>query len=318
MVQDFLGVLWRRRSSSGSSADRQALLLLFVADCPDHRCTAAHRLVRVRTSPKGHSTSRRICTEITDLLLQVTLPPTAVQACYRHRARVFMPEGIPSCQELRFEAISLKKHHPDWSCRKIAKQIGCCHTTVSRWVARFAQCQQLEDSHRSGRPPKADAAAVQHIVKTAQLAECRTAAAIASRLQQEIGLNCSPSTVRTVLKKNGLQHMGPKAVPVLSARHKRERVRDLPRDTSEGTEHLSGASFAPTARSFCCRKWADLLTDGAFQQQEGLFQSTSTASKPTYTWESAIGVPPSSCLSLEPTSILTNTGTARRVSTMLA
>ena len=225
VVQDFLGVLWRRRSSSGSSADRQALLLLFVADCPDHRCTAAHRLVRVRTSPKGHSTSRRICTEITDLLLQVTLPPTAVQACYRHRARVFMPEGIPSCQELRFEAISLKKHHPDWSCRKIAKQIGCCHTTVSRWVARFAQCQQLEDSHRSGRPPKADAAAVQHIVKTAQLAECRTAAAIASRLQQEIGLNCSPSTVRTVLKKNGLQHMGPKAVPVLSARHKRERVR---------------------------------------------------------------------------------------------
>ena len=166
-----------------------------------------------------------MATEITDLLPKLTLSQTELEAFCRHRASLVMPGGITSRQKRRFEAISLKKHHPDWSCRKIAKQIDCCHTLVSRWVARHAECEQLEDNPRSGRPPKADAAAVQHIVKTAQLAACRTAAGIASKVQQDIGLNCSLSTIRTVLKENGMQHMSPRVVPQLTVRHKRARVR---------------------------------------------------------------------------------------------
>jgi len=74
---------------------------------------------------------------------------------------------IAASEALRLEAVSLWKHHPQWSFRTIANKIGCSYISVSRWVKRFQQSGQVRDKPRSGRPVKADAAAVQHILEAA-------------------------------------------------------------------------------------------------------------------------------------------------------
>ena len=133
--------------------------------------------------------------------------------------------SIRSCQERRFEAVALHKHHPDWSLRSIAKKMHCNPQFVSTWVARFEQSGHVKDQPRSGRPHKADAAAVQHVVMTAKLPKCFSAADIAAQTQQDLGLKFSTSTVRRVLRKQGLKHLSPKVVPLLTAQHKLDRVK---------------------------------------------------------------------------------------------
>ena len=58
-----------------------------------------------------------------------------------------------------------------------------------------------------GRPPKADAAAQQHIVMAAQLPKCRTAGAVAAKVEQSNQLKLSVPTVKRHTRQNGLQHL---------------------------------------------------------------------------------------------------------------
>ena len=111
---------------------------------------------------------------------------------------------IKSSQELRFEAVTLHKHHPDWSFRAIGKKMHCSHQFVSRWIARHRESGHVKDQPRPGRPHKADAAAVQHISMAAKLPECFTTNDIA---QQDLGLKLSISTVERVLRRQGLTHL---------------------------------------------------------------------------------------------------------------
>ena len=136
-----------------------------------------------------------------------------------------MAKGILAYRKLREEATTLQHHHPDWSFSKIGKKIGCSHTFVSRWVRRDLACETLDDQPRSGRPLKADAAAQQHIVMAAQLPECRTAGAIAAKVEQGHQLKLSVPTVKRHLRQNGLQHLSPVAKPMLTDRHKLARLR---------------------------------------------------------------------------------------------
>ncbi len=136
-----------------------------------------------------------------------------------------MAKGILVYRKLREQATTLKQFHPDWSFSQIGKKIGCSPSFVSRWVTRNQAGQALEDQPRSGRPPKADAAAQQHIVMAAQLPECRTAGAIAAKVQQDHQLRLSVQTVRRHLRQNGLQHLSPVAKPMLTAQHKHDRLR---------------------------------------------------------------------------------------------
>ena len=134
-------------------------------------------------------------------------------------------QHITHSQELRLKAVHYKQHHHNWSCSKIAKQIGCSPKFVKRWVARHQQVNSVNDKHRSGRPLKADAAAEQYILMAAQLPECTSAADIAHKTQQALGLKLSPSTITRLLRKKGLQHLRDKVVPMLTAGQKQNRVR---------------------------------------------------------------------------------------------
>lgn len=82
----------------------------------------------------------------------------------------------------------------------------------------------LYDKDRPGRPLCTDAASEQHILAAAQLPECLTAADIAANVEQAYGKRFSNSTVRRILKKNGLKHLSPRVVPQLTAQHKADRV----------------------------------------------------------------------------------------------
>ena len=136
-----------------------------------------------------------------------------------------MPSGITSRQKLRHEAVALKKHHPDWSHSRIAVRIGCSPGFVSRWVSRDQLCGNVDDKPRTGRPPKADAATQELLTQAAQHPDCRTAADIASKMQQVNQQEYSISTVRRILRQNGFHYLPPVVVPMLTATQMLNRVK---------------------------------------------------------------------------------------------
>ena len=122
-------------------------------------------------------------------------------------------QHITDSQKLRLKAVHCKQHNQSWSAAKIGKHIGCSGNFVSRWVNRYQQLGSVNDSHRSGRPQKADAAAQEYIFEAAQLPECTSAADIAAKTQQAVGLKISASAITRLLRRKGLQHLSAKVVP---------------------------------------------------------------------------------------------------------
>ena len=133
-------------------------------------------------------------------------------------------QHITDSQKLRLKAVHCKQHNQSWSAAKIGKHIGCSGNFVSRWVNRYQQLGSVNDSHRSGRPQKADAAAQEYIFEAAQLPECTSAADIAAKTQQAVGLKISASAITRLLRRKGLQHLSAKVVPMLTAKQKLARV----------------------------------------------------------------------------------------------
>ena len=132
---------------------------------------------------------------------------------------------ITDSQKLRLQAVHCKQHNQSWSASKIGKHIGCSSKFVNRWVERHQQSGSINDKHRSGRPQKADDAAEQYICMAAKLPECTSAADIAAKTQQAMGLKLSTSSVKRLLRKKGLQHLTAKLVPMLTPQQKQARVR---------------------------------------------------------------------------------------------
>lgn len=134
-------------------------------------------------------------------------------------------QHITVSQQLRLRAVHCKQQNQSWSAAKIGKHVGCSGKFVNRWVKRHEQLGSVNDSHRSGRPQKSDAAAEEYIYMAAQLPECTSAADIAAKTQQATGLKLSASSVTRLLRKKGLQHLTAKVVPMLTASQKLARVK---------------------------------------------------------------------------------------------
>lgn len=119
----------------------------------------------------------------------------------------------------------MKKLYPNWSHQAIAKKIKCSHHFVSRWAVRYEQDKTVNDKPRSGRPHKADATALVHIKHAAKQPGCSTAAAILAKTQQQVELNISLSTAKRLLRGQGLKHLSPRVVPIMTALHKAARLK---------------------------------------------------------------------------------------------
>ena len=132
--------------------------------------------------------------------------------------------GYTANERLRLHAVNTKASNPSWSLRRVAKHVGCSPGFVRKWIARDRESGHVHNSHRSGRPHKADAAAVQHVLEAAQLEECKSSADIAAYVQKHFDLNLSRRTVQRLLKESGLSFLSPKVVPILSAVNKQKRL----------------------------------------------------------------------------------------------
>ena len=123
-----------------------------------------------------------------------------------------------------FDSKLLNQHNQSWSASKIGRHIGCNRMFVSRWLRRHQQSGGISDKPRSGRPLKADDTAENYVLTPAQLPKCTSAADIAARTQQAMGLKLSPSTVTRLWRRKGLQHLTAKVVPMPTGKQKQARL----------------------------------------------------------------------------------------------
>ncbi len=135
-----------------------------------------------------------------------------------------LSQNSPAPLQDRSQVVHINQLHPDWSFRQIAGLTGRSHSFVSKWISIHQLQGTVEDQPRSGRPPKVTAAAAQHALTAAQHTECKTAAAIASEVQQQTGLKVTVSIMTRSLRQQGLRHLRPKIVPLMTLKQKATRV----------------------------------------------------------------------------------------------
>ena len=132
--------------------------------------------------------------------------------------------NTPAPHKDRWQAVHLKQHHPEWTLRQIAGKTGRSHAFVKKWNTCYELHGTVADQPRSGRPCKLSTEAAQQAKVASQDVECKTASAIAARVQQQSGLDVSLSTMTRSLKDSGLRHLRPKSVPILTTKHKAARL----------------------------------------------------------------------------------------------
>ncbi len=132
--------------------------------------------------------------------------------------------NAPAPLKDRWQAVKLKQHHPEWTLRQIAGKIGRSHAFVRKWNICFELHGTVVDQPSSGRPQKMTTEAAQQAMTATQDLDCKTAGAIAVRVEQQSGVKTSHSTTTRYLRKQGLQHLRPRTVPILTAKHKAARL----------------------------------------------------------------------------------------------
>ena len=131
----------------------------------------------------------------------------------------------PATHKQRWQAVHRKELHPELSYRQIGSKIGRSQTFASKWIRLASLHNSVADQLRPGRPHKLNAKAIQHILAAAKQKQCKSAAAIAAKVQQKFALKVSVSTVQRALRKEGLKHLRPKVVPLLTAKQRQARIK---------------------------------------------------------------------------------------------
>ena len=114
-----------------------------------------------------------------------------------------MPEAKnhPATHKQRWQAVNLKDLHPELSYRQIGSKIGRSQTFASKWIRLARLHNSVADQSRPGRPHKLNTETTQHILTTAKQKQCKSAAAIAAKVQQKYALKVSVSTVQRALRR---------------------------------------------------------------------------------------------------------------------
>ena len=134
-------------------------------------------------------------------------------------------KNLPAAHKQRWQAVNLTELHPELSYRQIGSKIGKSQTFASKWIRLARLHNSVADQSRSGRPHKLDAKAIQHILAAAKQKHCKCAAAITARVQQKSVLKVIVSTVQRALRREGLKHLRPKVVSMLTAKPRHTRTR---------------------------------------------------------------------------------------------
>ena len=125
-------------------------------------------------------------------------------------------QNHPPRHKQRWQAVSLKGLHSELSDTLIGSKIGRSQTFASKYIRHARLHNAVADQPRPGRPHKLNTKAVQHILAAAKQKQYKSAAAIATRVQQKSVLKVNVNTVQRALGKEVLKHLRPKFVPMLA------------------------------------------------------------------------------------------------------
>ncbi len=131
----------------------------------------------------------------------------------------------PATHKQRWQAVNLKELHPELCYRQIGSKVGKSQTFASKWIRLARLHNSFADQPRSGRPHKLNAKVVQHILAAPKQKQCKSAAAITARVQQKSVMKVGVSTLQRALRREGLKHLRPKVVPMLTAKQRYTRTR---------------------------------------------------------------------------------------------
>lgn len=111
-----------------------------------------------------------------------------------------------------------------YSCRQIAKRLGCSKSTVGNILRKSKDRGHLKDLKACGRPKLTSLKIDDIIVNKSKADRFKTVPMIVAEMWQEHGLDISASTIGRRLRKAGLLGRKPRKKPWLTARHKNARL----------------------------------------------------------------------------------------------
>jgi len=129
-------------------------------------------------------------------------------------------------------------YEADYSVSEIARMVRSTRRIVRKWLERFATTGNVEDAHRSGRPPKQTRDMMKRVSRLMRGRRKASVRKVAQKLVSE-GINVSATTVRRAAHALKLRPYHPRRKPLLTDAHKLDRRR-----------------FARTNRG---RNWRDVL-----------------------------------------------------------
>lgn len=133
------------------------------------------------------------------------------------------------------------------STREIARRLHCAHTTISRLHQRFLQTGSTRDRPRPGQQRVTTARQDRHIVRTHVRDRTLPATRTAARVQGRRGF-IHPNTVRNRLRAAGLRARRPYFGPILTDRHRNQRLQWANRHQNWRLRQWHGVIFSDESR----------------------------------------------------------------------
>ena len=117
----------------------------------------------------------------------------------------------------------VEAYHRTSSYARVAKDFGCHVATVRRWVKRYSQTNKVQHAPRSGRPSSGASSEAGKALLEQGLRQGKDCRELARDLDTYLGVRCSAESVGRVVVTLAQQRR-PLSKPVLSERHKRDRL----------------------------------------------------------------------------------------------
>jgi len=126
--------------------------------------------------------------------------------------------------EKRAQAIMMLEE--GYTAREIASKIGCkSHATITRLKKKYEETGKVVNKPGAGRPRRLNVRDERNIVRRLLTNECSNAIEIQKSLKINDNVEVSSNTVRRALRRNGLVARVKRKKPLLSKKHREQRLR---------------------------------------------------------------------------------------------
>jgi len=158
-----------------------------------------------------------------------------------------------------------------FASREIAAKIGCkSHVTILNLKKKYEETSKVEDKQRSGRPRKLNERNERTIIRRLMTNECSNAVQLKKSLQINDEINVSSNTVRRALKRNGLSARVKRKKPLLSKKHRENRLKFAKRfkdwtvsdwNRVVWSDESKFQIFGSDGREYCWKRQGETLKD---------------------------------------------------------